>query len=164
MTLTSKILQTSIMSILLIFNGMSCYANNHVVIKRSKIKKIYTYNYCKKIKVKVSCYNPHDPKQTGSIKTITSSGYKIKPKEKVIAISHDLLKKGFVMNSNVKIEGLGGIYKIKDLMPKHRRNSIDISIFEPSISLKENKKKSMEFGVKELYISKINKHSKTENL
>jgi 3D (Asp-Asp-Asp) domain-containing protein len=166
MTSPAKILKISILSIAMIINGMSCFANDCVEIKRNKSKKIFTYKQKNKLKMKVlvSCYNPHDPKQTGSIKTITSSGYKIKPNDKVIAVSHDLLKKGFKINSSVKIENLDGIYRIKDTMPKHRRNSIDISIFEPSISLKENKKKAIEFGVKRLYISKIANYSKTENL
>ncbi|MGB8704214.1 MAG: hypothetical protein WCD31_04225, partial [Gillisia sp.] len=43
-----------------------------------------------------------------------------------IAISPDLLKKGLKHNTPVRIEGLSGIYFVKDKMNDRWRNKIDI--------------------------------------
>lgn len=159
----AQISKISILTTIMIFASIftnCCYGKNTCIkIKRDKVKKIFIYKQKDKIKVKVSCFNPQDPHQTGSKKRLTSSGYNIQSGDKVIAVSPDLIKK-FPMNSVIQIQGVDGNFIVKDTMAKSKKNSIDIAIFDKDLSLKENKKKALQFGVKNLYITKIVKNSK----
>lgn len=51
---------------------------------------------------------------------------KLTPGEKSIAVSRDLLKRGLTNGVEVKIEGLPGIYTIRDKMNKRWKRRIDI--------------------------------------
>lgn len=64
--------------------------------------------------------------QTDSNPHITAFGDSLKPGLKYIAVSRDLLRKGLKHNIPVKIEGLEGIYFIKDKMHARWKNRIDI--------------------------------------
>ncbi|MBU3123780.1 3D domain-containing protein [Sinomicrobium weinanense] len=58
--------------------------------------------------------------------TLTAWGDKLKPGMKSIAVSHDLIKMGLGHNTKVKIEGLAGVYVVKDKMNKRWKKKIDI--------------------------------------
>ena len=64
--------------------------------------------------------------QTNSQPNITAFGDTLKPSMKCIAVSRDLLKLGLKHNTLVTIEGLEGIYLVKDKMNKRWKDRIDI--------------------------------------
>ncbi|SFZ91547.1 3D (Asp-Asp-Asp) domain-containing protein [Flaviramulus basaltis] len=64
--------------------------------------------------------------QTNSNPHITAFGDSLFPGLKYIAVSRDLLKRGLKHNIPVKIEGLEGIYIVKDKMHSRWKNRIDI--------------------------------------
>ena len=64
--------------------------------------------------------------QTNSNPNITAFGDSLKPGLKYIAVSRDLLRLGLKHNTPVKIEGLGGIYFVKDKMHSRWKKRIDV--------------------------------------
>lgn len=64
--------------------------------------------------------------QTSSNPNITAFGDSLKPGLKYIAVSRDLLNIGLKHNTPVKIEGLTGVYLVKDKMHSRWRKRIDI--------------------------------------
>lgn len=64
--------------------------------------------------------------QTSSNPFITAFGDSLKPGLKYIAVSRDLLKEGLTHNTWVKIEGLEGVYLVKDKMNRRFKKHIDI--------------------------------------
>ncbi|MEL0456328.1 hypothetical protein WJN01_08830 [Flavobacteriaceae bacterium SZ-1-7] len=64
--------------------------------------------------------------QTDANPNITAFGDSLKPDLKCIAVSRDLYRKGLKHNIPVKIEGLEGIYLVKDKMSDKWNNRIDI--------------------------------------
>lgn len=53
-------------------------------------------------------------------------GDRLKPGMKAIAVSRDLIDMGLTHNTKVKIEGLGGSYRVLDKMNKRWEKKIDI--------------------------------------
>jgi len=64
--------------------------------------------------------------QTNSNPNITAFGDSLRPGLKYIAVSRDLLQLGLKHNVPVKIEGLEGIYFVKDKMHSRWRKRIDV--------------------------------------
>jgi len=64
--------------------------------------------------------------QTSSQPNITAFGDSLNPGMKCIAVSRDLLALGLKHNTLVTIEGLEGIYLVKDKMNRRWKNRIDI--------------------------------------
>jgi len=64
--------------------------------------------------------------QTSSQPNITAFGDSLRPGLKYIAVSRDLLALGMKHNTLVTIEGLEGIYLVKDKMNKRWKSRIDI--------------------------------------
>jgi 3D (Asp-Asp-Asp) domain-containing protein len=64
--------------------------------------------------------------QTDSDPYITAFGDSLKPGLKYIAVSRDLMRIGLKRNTPVKIEGLEGVYFVKDKMHSRWTNKIDI--------------------------------------
>lgn len=64
--------------------------------------------------------------QTNSNPNITAFGDSLQPGLKYIAVSRDLLKLGLKRNTPVIIEGLEGVYLVKDKMHSRWRNRIDV--------------------------------------
>lgn len=64
--------------------------------------------------------------QTNRNPHITAFGDSLKPGLKYIAVSRDLIKRGLKHNTPVKIEGLTGVYYVKDKMHFRWKNRIDI--------------------------------------
>lgn len=83
-----------------------------------------TYNW-KTIEVTATAYNSL-AYQTNSDPNITAFGDSLKPGMKCIAVSRDLLALGLKHNTPVTIEGLKGIYLVKDKMHSRWEKRIDI--------------------------------------
>ena len=64
--------------------------------------------------------------QTSAQPNITAFGDSLKPGMKCIAVSRDLLTLGLRHNTLVTINGLEGVYLVKDKMNKRWKNRIDI--------------------------------------
>jgi 3D (Asp-Asp-Asp) domain-containing protein len=64
--------------------------------------------------------------QTSTQPNITAFGDSLKPGMKCIAVSRDLLALGLKHNTLVTINGLDGVYLVKDKMNKRWKNLIDI--------------------------------------
>lgn len=79
----------------------------------------------KSLEVTASAYNSLAYQNQGNPK-ITAWGDTLKPGMNVIAVSRDLIKKGLVYNTPVKIDGLSGVFFVKDKMHHRWRNKIDI--------------------------------------
>ncbi len=78
------------------------------------------------LQVTVSAYNSVHW-QTDSINpSLAAWGDTLKPGTKAIAVSRDLIQKGFKHNTPVKIEGFDSIYLVKDKMHYRWTNKIDI--------------------------------------
>ncbi|APQ18966.1 3D domain-containing protein [Maribacter hydrothermalis] len=78
------------------------------------------------LKVTATAYNSIPSQTSYEHPAITAWGDSIKPGEKWIAVSRDLLKKGLAYNTLVKIDTFEGIYTVKDKMHSRWRNRIDI--------------------------------------
>lgn len=76
-------------------------------------------------KVTASAYNSLEY-QTNSNPHITAFGDSLIPGLKYIAVSRDLLRLGLKHNTPIKIEGLDGVYLVKDKMHSRWKNHIDI--------------------------------------
>lgn len=81
------------------------------------------------VNVTASAYNSLSSQGKGNPK-ITAWGDTLKKGMKVIAVSPDLLRKGLNYNTPVRIDGLGGIYFVKDKMHLRWQNKIDIYMGE----------------------------------
>lgn len=79
----------------------------------------------KSIEVKATAYNSV-LSQTDSQPNIAAWGDTLKPGMKVIAVSRDLISIGLKHNTEVKLEGLPGIYFVKDKMNSRYRKRIDL--------------------------------------
>ena len=84
--------------------------------------------------------------QTSSQPNITAFGDSLKPGMKCIAVSRDLLALGLKHNTLVTIEGLEGLYLVKDKMNRRWKNRIDIY-------MDNDVKAAKEWGRKKLTIS-----------
>ncbi|MFD1095885.1 3D domain-containing protein [Salegentibacter chungangensis] len=97
------------------------------------------------LEVSVSAYNSV-PYQTGAGgANITAWGDTLKPGDKVIAVSRDLLEKGLDYNTPVKIQGFDGVFLVKDKMHYRWKNKIDIY-------MGEDIQKARNFGRKKLCV------------
>ena len=87
--------------------------------------------------------------QTDSDPNITAFGDSLKPGFKYIAVSRDLLRLGLKHNIPVKIEGLEGIYFVKDKMHSRWTKRIDIYMGIDVKAAKQwgRKKVCIEYGV-----------------
>jgi len=75
--------------------------------------------------VTASAYTSHK-NQTQGNPVIAAWGHRLKPGDKTIAVSRDLLKRGLKNGMHVKIKGLKGTYVVRDKMHRRWRNKIDI--------------------------------------
>ncbi len=87
-------------------------------------KEVATHEW-KTLKVTATAYNSFEY-QTNINPHITAFGDSLKPGYKYIAVSRDLLALGLEHNTPVTIEGLDGLYLVKDKMNRRWRNRIDI--------------------------------------
>ncbi|MDT0648192.1 hypothetical protein RM545_15975 [Zunongwangia sp. F260] len=96
------------------------------------------------LSVTASAYNSLDYQGEGDA-NITAWGDTLKPEQKVIAVSRDLIRRGLDYNTRVKIEGFKGEFLVKDKMNARWKNKIDIYMGKDS-------QKAREFGRKKLEI------------
>jgi len=80
----------------------------------------------KTLEVTATAYNslPAQTKQQNP--SIAAWGDELKPGMKCIAVSRDLIEMGLDYNTEVKIEGLPGTYRVLDKMNKRYQKRIDI--------------------------------------
>jgi 3D (Asp-Asp-Asp) domain-containing protein len=95
--------------------------------------------------VSVSAYNSVKSQTGAGNPKITAWGDTLKPGIKVIAVSRDLIKKGLDYNTPVRIDGLKGVYFVKDKMHHRWNNKIDIY-------MGEDVKKAKKWGRKKIKI------------
>lgn len=98
----------------------------------------------KSLNVKVSAYNSV-PEQTDEEPFIGAWGDSLSYRQKSVAISRDLIKLGFKHNTKVMIEGLPGVYLVKDKMAARWTKRIDIY-------MGDKVEKAKKWGVKDLSI------------
>ena len=107
--------------------------------KNIKFKKSPSLKFKKKIRVVATAYTSH-VEQTDSTPFIAAWNNRIRPGMKIIAVSHDLIKKyGLTNGVKVKITGLPGYYTVRDKMNKRLKNHIDIY-------MGLNKRKALRWG------------------
>ncbi|MEO6347554.1 MAG: hypothetical protein ABIO60_06550 [Aquaticitalea sp.] len=85
-------------------------------------KKNYSW---KSIRVTATAYNS-TKWQTDHNPHIGAFGDSLKPGMKYIAVSRDLFRNGMKHDTPVRIDGLKGLYLVKDRMPSRWKNRIDI--------------------------------------
>ncbi len=116
----------------------------------------YTWN---SLKVTATAYNSVTY-QTNSNPHITAFGDSLKPGLKYIAVSRDLLALGLKHNTPVSIEGLEGLYLVKDKMHSRKKNQIDIYMGLDIKAAKNwgRKKVNIAYGIKkeELDVKQLN--------
>ncbi len=84
--------------------------------------------------------------QTDSTPFLAAWNNKIKPGDKIIAVSWDLLRKNGLKNgAKVKIAGLKGYYTVRDKMHKRWRRKIDIY-------MGLDRKKALKWGRRKVHI------------
>lgn len=80
----------------------------------------------KELSVSASAYNSLAWQTTKAKPAIAAWGDELKPGMRVIAVSRDLIKQGLTNGARVKIEGLPGVYVVRDKMNSRWRQKIDI--------------------------------------
>lgn len=126
-----------ILTVLFGFLLISCKSQNE-----EKKEEIW-----KSLEVTASAYNSMSY-QTSSEPNIAAWGDTLKPGMKCIAVSRDLLAIGINHNTRVKINGLDGIYLVKDKMNKRWKNKIDIY-------MGENLKEARKWGTKKVSLQYV---------
>lgn len=106
------------------------------------------------LNVTASAYNSL-PSQGKGNPNITAWGDTLKLGMKVIAVSPDLLRKGLSYNTPVRIDGLDGVYFVKDKMHSRWKNKIDIYMGEDIMSAKK-------WGRKKVRIQYLKPHETKE--
>ncbi|GAB1855572.1 hypothetical protein MHTCC0001_04060 [Flavobacteriaceae bacterium MHTCC 0001] len=135
-----------ILSFKIYFEFSSAQCDNHFLSSTKKfiVKRfcicftMFVLLYCKQsepldddkyvwhsITVTATAYNSLKS-QTDATPNITAFGDTLTTKLKCIAVSRDLLKKGLKHNTPVIIEGLEGVYYVKDKMHSRWKNKIDV--------------------------------------
>ncbi|HET7314427.1 hypothetical protein [Salinisphaera sp.] len=80
----------------------------------------------KPLSVAVSAYNSVASQTTRHQPSVAAWGDVLVPGMHAIAVSRDLIKKGLTHGTKVKIEGLPGVYVVRDKMAARWTNKIDI--------------------------------------
>lgn len=78
------------------------------------------------LEVTATAYNSLEAQTKKGNPSLAAWGDTLKPGMKTIAVSRDLIAQGLGHNAKVKIEGLDGIYLVKDKMNKRWKKKIDI--------------------------------------
>ena len=98
------------------------------------------------LKVTATAYNSLPEQTNKDHAAITAWGDTLKPGMKSIAVSRDLIKMGLDHNTEVKIKGLDGTYKVLDKMNKRWEKKIDIYFGL-------DREKALEWGKKQVVIT-----------
>lgn len=103
--------------------------------------------------VTATAYNSLAYQTKASNPNIAAWGDTLKPGMKVIAVSRDLIDSGLVHNKEVRIEGLDGVYLVKDKMNKRYTKRVDVY-------MGVNVKKARKWGKKKLKIYWVKENEK----
>ncbi|WP_323846874.1 hypothetical protein [Microbulbifer magnicolonia] len=98
----------------------------------------------KTMTVDATAYNSVEG-QTDDDPWVAAWNNRLRPGDKIIAVSRDLEKHGLTNGAKVKIEGLPGTYTVRDRMNKRFKNRIDVW-------MEKDIKKARKWGKKELKI------------
>lgn len=104
---------------------LSVFISVHFLSCRQVTKTFEDEYEWQSLEVTATAYNALEY-QTDNEPHITAFGDSLVVGEKYIAVSRDLLKVGLIHNTPVKIEGLDGIYWVKDKMHFRWKKRIDI--------------------------------------
>lgn len=109
------------------------------------------------LNVTATAYNSLPYQTSYEHPAITAWGDSIKPGNKWIAVSRDLIKKGLDYNTMVKIDTFEGIYIVKDKMNQRWKNRIDIYMGEDVKKAKEwgRRKITIRYAVEKDSLSKL---------
>ena len=121
-----------------------CYFLLIFMIYSCKEKTIDKYEW-QDLTVTVTAYNSL-AYQTSSDPHITAWGDSLKPGMKCVAVSRDLIELGLKHNTPVKIEGIEGVFIVRDKMHTRWKNRIDIY-------MDNDVKKAKKWGKRKLKIS-----------
>lgn len=80
----------------------------------------------KELSVSASAYNSVAWQTTTNKPAIAAWGDELRPGMRAIAVSRDLIDQGLTHGARVKIEGLPGVYVVRDKMNSRWSNKIDI--------------------------------------
>jgi 3D (Asp-Asp-Asp) domain-containing protein len=105
----------------------------------------------KSMQVTATAYTMHESETKEGNVGLTAWGDKLKPGMKAIAVSRDLIDKGLVYNTKVRIEGMEGTYVVRDKM--HKRWTKKIDIF-----MGKNREKALKWGKRKVKIYWTNDH------
>lgn len=107
-----------------------------LALKLSVVNQNTILDMQRRRKVTVTAYSPR-PKETDTTPYHTATNRKVR--HGIVAVSRDLFDKGWVFGRKVYIESLG-VFTIDDLMARHKRNQIDIFMFDTDKALTFGKK------------------------
>ena len=96
----------------------------------------------KTVDVSVSAYNAVASQTKDDEPAVTAWGDVLKPGMRAIAVSRDLIRKGLTYGTRVRIEGLKGVYVVRDKMNKRWHEKIDVY-------MGRNVTKARDWGVKD---------------
>ncbi|MBD3246522.1 MAG: hypothetical protein GF333_05870 [Candidatus Omnitrophica bacterium] len=85
----------------------------------------FHFRYDQSMRVTATAFNSV-PEQTDRQPNTAAWGNRLKPGDKAIAVSRDLIDRGLKNGTPVRIEGLFGTYTVRDKMNKRYRRRIDI--------------------------------------
>ncbi|MBO9470702.1 3D domain-containing protein [Endozoicomonas sp. G2_2] len=80
----------------------------------------------KELNVSATAYNSVPWQTTAKKPAIAAWGDELKPGMRAIAVSRDLIEQGLTHGARVKIEGMPGVYVVRDKMNRRWRKKIDI--------------------------------------
>lgn len=100
------------------------------------------------LNVSSSAYNSVTTQTEGN-PFLTAWGDTLEPGMKAIAVSRDLIKKGLDYNTPVRIEGMEGLFFVKDKMHYRWKNKIDLY-------MGQDVKKAKKYGRKKVEIQFLN--------
>ncbi|RKR13019.1 3D (Asp-Asp-Asp) domain-containing protein [Maribacter vaceletii] len=126
--------------------GLSIFIFLVISCKKAPNKEEYIW---KPFEVTATAYNSL-ASQTSSTPNITAWGDTLVPGMKCVAVSRNLISLGITHNTQIKIEGLEGVYIVNDKMNKKWRNRIDIYMGVDVVKAKEwgKRKKKIYYRVK----------------
>src|SRR5262245_1517110 len=79
--------------------------------------------------VEATAYNSL-PEQTGEDASLSASGHRLEPGMRAIAVSSDLARLGLVHGRKVRIDGVDGVWVVRDRMPGQWTRRIDVYMGE----------------------------------
>jgi 3D (Asp-Asp-Asp) domain-containing protein len=90
---------------------------------RAKIPRV------RSVVVDATAYNSL-PEQTGEDPSLSASGHRLTPGMRAIAVSPDLVPLGLVHGRRVRIDGVPGVWVVRDRMPARWKRRIDVYMGE----------------------------------